>query len=322
VWGIDFDEEISNLYRHNIGSILNMDVTKLRTEYLDVIPTRKERERDDQILIVQISPPCQEHSNANLHKNKTSDRANLIHNTQLITHYLQPEYIIVENVPSFGKSDTYQLWKSLQVNYIESHDILNAYDYDIPQSRKRFISVLSRCDMPIVGMGLVKKHNNKTSWYGFVERFVPYLEETTLSKSQIPVVERLSEECFPIVIERVGFYGEPKYRTKYEPIWTLRSHLATDGKGGVRSNVINIVTSDRKVYKADTRCFSRWQGFPDEYEWSNNFGLNVKAIGNSVPPMMIAAVCDEIVRNNSNEEIINKVTSEVCGWKIQNRRRN
>jgi site-specific DNA-cytosine methylase len=93
------------------------------------------------------------------------------------------------------------------------------------------------------------------------------------------------------IIERVGYYdGKPKIRKYNQPVWTIRACLAMN-----RSNIINIVENG-KVHKVDSQVLAAWQTIPTSYGFGNDFGLACKMIGNSVPPKLIKAVCQEIIK--------------------------
>jgi DNA (cytosine-5)-methyltransferase 1 len=104
---------------------------------------------------VMATPPCQSFSAAG--KKAVADkRTPLFLSVIAVVRGLAPKYVLMENVPSFmasvyeEKNDetiAARFARELPGYHIETH-ILNAKDYEVPQSRKRSIVLFSRRDMP------------------------------------------------------------------------------------------------------------------------------------------------------------------------------
>jgi DNA (cytosine-5)-methyltransferase 1 len=299
LWANDFDKDIAEIYRLNIKSpILTKDIKEITFPYLDSVPHRRERDQDGSILVFQSSPPCQDYSRANTKKDNESDRARILLDTVWMYKKLLPEYIVIENVPSYRNSQTYLEFQRqiLDMGYDVNSAVLDAANYGVPQNRKRFFAVFNRTGYQRIDLYKLRKRC-EIGWYAALKDLLDDLEETTLTESQSKQLEILPS-TIPYLIERVGYYnGKPKIRSYIEPCWTLRSHLADDGKGGTRSNLINIWLPDwglKRGKKLDTRCIARLQSFDYSFKWSESFATNVKAIGNSVAPKMMEAICNEI----------------------------
>lgn len=86
-----------------------------------------------------------------------------------------------------------------------------------------------------------------------------------------------------IILERTGYPTErgPTLRESDEPIWTIRSAVGCDEKGGYRSPVTAMLEG-ADVRALDYRCLARFQSFPDSYQWGKSSGKNCRAIGNAV----------------------------------------
>lgn len=297
LWANDFDKDIAEIYRKNIESpISTKDVKEITYHYLDLVPTVYDRERSNTVLVFQSSPPCQDYSRANNRKDSESDRARILIDTLWMYSKLQPEYIVIENVPAYRTSEAYLEFEShiLNMGYQVNSAVLDAANYGVPQNRKRFFAVFNRNGYERIDLSKLKKRC-EIGWYAALKDIIDELEDTTLTDAQLRQLDKLSS-TIPYLIERVGYYGgKPKIRSYIEPCWTLRSHLADDGKGGNgRSNLINIWLPEGTTKKLDTRCFSRLQSFDDSFTWSGSFVAKIRAIGNSIAPKMMETICNEI----------------------------
>ena len=106
------------------------------------------------ISLVIATPPCQGMSIANAKRKDSDPRNSLIVHAMDIFNNLKPEYMLIENVA--GMANTWINVNGDVVNVVEyiksrlpfpwklNHDVLNAKDYNTPQSRKRFIGLISK----------------------------------------------------------------------------------------------------------------------------------------------------------------------------------
>lgn len=304
ILGIENNLEIAELYRNNIKShVIWDDIGNIEKPQILFVPTELDRKRNGDILVIQSSPPCQEFSNANTKKDATSHRANVLLETIWHYEYLRPEYIIIENVAAFAKSIPYLQFENVieGMGYLVDKQVLDASSYGVPQSRKRFFAVFSKLGHQRFSFNIIKK-SRSGGWLESVSSLVDSLEFTTLTENQKRVLKDIPSNQVSI-IERVGYYNKtPKVRLSHEPIWTLRSHLANDGKSSIstgqgRQDIIDIQIGSVEygtTKKVDTRVLARLQSFPDRYKWSNSFKLNVHAIGNSIPPLLMRKICEQL----------------------------
>lgn len=292
---IENNLHVADLYKQNIPSPIIWGNIQLvdKSQLIEYLPKKR-----DGILIMQSSPPCQDYSRANTNQNKTSVGAIALAGTFWQYEYLRPEYIIIENVSAFENSPTYKTFEKeiLQLDYRVNKAVLNAADYSVPQSRSRFFAVFSKFGLPQINLKLLPKAR-LIGWYEAITDLIPTLEDTELTLVQSKSIQPLLYR--PLLVERVGYYNQPKVRFDIEPCWTLRSHLADDGKGGTRSNIINIVLADGTVKKVNTQVLSQLMSFPDNYQWSDSFKLNCHAIGNAIAPRLMQVICDEIKKVNN-----------------------
>lgn len=307
ILAIENNLHVANLYRNNIDShVIWGDIEDVNQKQISFVKSEFQRKQHGDILVIQSSPPCQEFSQVKRNRNKNSLSANVITKTIWQYDYLRPEYIIIENVSSFARSIPYLNFEDqiLNMGYVVDKADIVASDYGVPQSRKRFFAVFSKLNYPKVSLNYLKK-SHSIGWFNSISDLIPSLQPSQrLTENQKKQLDTVPTR-YHSIIERVGYYnGIPKIRLQDEPIWTLRSHLADDGKipdknGHGRSNIIDIVLNDGSIYKVNTAVLSRLQAFPDSYKWSDSFKLNVHAIGNSIPPLLMQKICKLIHNANS-----------------------
>lgn len=192
IGAIEFDKKIADLYYQNHKSLVVVQDVK------DVDPTIFKVDRS-KILTVQLSPPCQEFSGANLFPNLNSDRALALDNCYHILEYLNPDRIIIENVKAYQYSEPmirFRKWLELSgYTYIEQ--VINCANMGVPQSRIRYFLMAVRKGKPL--KYLPQTYSAKISgqlsifgdtykpwigWYEAIEDLIPDMQITELSTNQ------------------------------------------------------------------------------------------------------------------------------------------
>jgi site-specific DNA-cytosine methylase len=170
----------------------------LTQDVKDVDPTVFKVDRS-KLLTVQISPPCQSYSSANLFPDLTSDRALALDNCYHILDHLNPDRIIIENVRAYQKSEPmnrFRNWlETNDYNYIEQ--VVNCANIGVPQSRIRYFLMAVRKGEIV--RHLPSTHSAKLSgqlnlfgdnlkpwvgWYEAIEDLIPGMAITKLSGNQ------------------------------------------------------------------------------------------------------------------------------------------
>jgi len=95
----------------------------------------------------------------------------------------------------------------------------------------------------------------------------------------------------PVLIENTGARSdrELQTRTAIEPCWTLRA-MGEDGHW----HRANALLENAKVKALDIACLADLQSFPRWYKFSGKKSLDVKGIGNSVPPLMYQKILQAV----------------------------
>jgi DNA (cytosine-5)-methyltransferase 1 len=131
------------------------DITKerVRNQIIDACPDSLFHP-DEGINLIIATPPCQGMSKANAMKKEGDSRNDLICHAMDLFNDLLPDYMLIENVPdlvrtyiSIDKTPikiTEYIESRLPEDYKLKYKILDAKFYNTPQSRKRFIGLISK----------------------------------------------------------------------------------------------------------------------------------------------------------------------------------
>lgn len=139
-YAVEIDSKISRVYEanHPKTQLLNEDIRKISNDEF--------RKMKKSIDIVAGCPPCQGFTkiNSKNKKRQYADERNL-----LILEYfrviklIEPEFIMMENVPEIVKFDKFnQIVKSLKrLHYNIDYHIINVKFFGVPQNRKRLVLI-------------------------------------------------------------------------------------------------------------------------------------------------------------------------------------
>ena len=150
VAGVDKDARIRETYERNnqpslfiTADIRGLDIESLR-EQLAICPKEP--------TLYAACTPCQPFSTLNT-MHSVDERKSLLLDFAAIVKQAPPDYILVENVPGLKNAagkDVYQKFKKIldECGFHIDADMLDAKEFGVPQTRKRFILVASRHGRP------------------------------------------------------------------------------------------------------------------------------------------------------------------------------
>ena len=139
-------QERCDIYKHFYpdAEIIQGDINEKLNDIIS-------KSKDLNIDFIMATPPCQSFSNAG--RKKIKDKRTPLFLTLInVIKGVKPKYVLIENVPSFMKSKYEEkneeiiqerFNKELGDLYVINTTILNAKDYEVPQARKRSITLLS-----------------------------------------------------------------------------------------------------------------------------------------------------------------------------------
>lgn len=151
VAGVDNDVRVQRTYEKNNkpSRFIASDIKEI-----NIVALREKLELNNPggPVLYAACTPCQPFSTLNTMRSEDS-RKSLLLDFAAIVDQAPPDYIIVENVPGLnnatGKEIFEQFEKTLEKHgFRKDADMLDAKEFSIPQTRKRFILVASRHGQP------------------------------------------------------------------------------------------------------------------------------------------------------------------------------
>jgi DNA (cytosine-5)-methyltransferase 1 len=292
VVSVEFDPgnpELSGAIAHNNhlnfkpygGKVIRETVQSLAENFFPDFPLRPD--------YLHASPMCSHFSQASDGTEQKEDIEAAIAVAQSLS-CLQPGCFTLENVPSYQDSESWYLIEAALKGegYQVTSAVLDAADYGVPQSRKRFIVKASRESKP----GLPPKQK-RIGWYEALADLIPNLQESELLPAQVKALEeKLSfvPGLEALLIERSGFRDGPQLREPTEPCWTIKKSIFHDHKGANRNRFIDVWLSSGEVKALNVEAIARLQGFPNWYYLPDKVSVAGSILGYSVPPPLITAL--------------------------------
>jgi site-specific DNA-cytosine methylase len=283
IGAIELNPKVAEIYRQNLGQITVANI-------LDCKPHKFEL--PDLLL---LSPSCRSFSIANPKGSENAIDISIANHITKFIRKLQPGAIVLENVESYANSESWRiilasLWHNGYTVQAGKH---NAADLGAATSRVRFLAraVKNGTIHPIAKThGLFLKPY--IGWYQAIEDLIPDLPASMLTPAQQKSVQNSQ---IPVIVERIGYRDAPKTWPADFPIGTIRAHLADDGHGGSRSKYLDIWFPQEQISKSiNTTALARLQGFPDNLFWSGRSADDVRAIGDSVVPLVATRAIESI----------------------------
>lgn len=162
VAGVDSDARVQRTYESNNESsrfihadIRGVDIHGLR-RYLGLAP--------DEAVLYTACTPCQPFSTMNPLKKSHDGQKSLLLDFAKIVDQVPPDYIVVENVPGLNNATGREVYRhfenTLERNgFCKDESMIDAKDFGVPQTRKRFVLVASRHGQPhLPARTLHRKH--------------------------------------------------------------------------------------------------------------------------------------------------------------------
>ena len=145
--GIDIDPECEKTYINNNpnSKFINIDINELTPVKLKGILNINKN--DDNLIFVGCSP-CQYWSIINTDKSKSQKSKNLLISFQKFIKFFKPGHVVIENVPGLLSRNDSPLTLFLKfldsAGYSYNYSVVNAQEFGVPQTRRRFVLIASR----------------------------------------------------------------------------------------------------------------------------------------------------------------------------------
>ena len=306
-WANDFDKFACNVYRENIGDIIEDDITKL-----DIKSLRK-------VDVITGGFPCQPFSSAGNRLGIDDNRGNLFFETLRFVKKFKPKVVVFENVRGLLSSknqngnnlidDICLVLNNIdnEVGYNVQYKLLLSSDYEVPQNRYRVIIVGIRKDIkkkyyfpePIIQSDV---SNLTVSKIIKNLKGLQNLDDWELSPQQKILVEHIKEggswkdvpydilpERFRKIRDDIKKYRSPNFYRRFarnEINGTITASAQPENCG---------ILHPLKNRRYSIREIARIQSFPDNFVFNNpRIEMNYKVIGNAVPPKMAEHIANSI----------------------------
>ncbi|PAC84663.1 DNA cytosine methyltransferase [Bacillus subtilis] len=323
----EIDSDISRAYEmnHPEGKMINEDITKLEIESVF-------SEYKGKIDVVIGGPPCQGFSQKGARRILDDERNFLFKYYLKVVDYLRPKYFLMENVPNLltanrgsFKQDIYHEFEN--IGYQLDSAILNAFDYGVPQTRRRAF-ILGKLNGAIsLPLGFFDK---VTAWdaisdLAFLNSGEGSEEQDYLSPALTPYQKKLRERSVKLfnhvatkhsnlAIERMQLVPPEKGKESLP-----KEHLTKSIYSGTWSRIVKSDPSVTITTRFDTpssgrfthpylhraitvREAARLQSFPDNFIFYGPKTSQMKQVGNAVPPLLANRIAEtiklDIIKNN------------------------
>lgn len=322
VGGIDLSEFALKSFEKNYkAKTLRKDIREiyLNGEQQQIKDYFGIKEKRNKPLVIIGCAPCQGFSaHQKRYGQKHDERNTLIGAFAEIVVSLNPDYIVMENVPEIlGKkySQHYQEAKEIfeSNDYKISQGIFNSAGFGVPQARYRAVIVASKNNfsLPVEllaaneyatvkdAIGDLPKVNA-----GEIFRGDSYHRSASHKKSTIDTISKVPKNggsrpkgVGPKCLDKVnGFYDVYGRLSWEKPSITITQYSRNPASGRFTHPI-----QDRGL---TIREAARIQSFPDGFEFEGNLDECFKQIGEAVPPLLSLAIATQIAidfASNKNE---------------------
>lgn len=300
IWANDMDKYACGTYRNNIGSHIVCGPIQ------DINP----EEIPDCDLVIG-GPPCQGFSVAGK-MDPHDPRSKLIWDFFSVVAAKRPKYFIMENVPALGRLSKFEsireeLFREYGIlGYNLRYKILNSKDYEVPQSRERFILIgttvsFDRLEFPVPCQKIISTREAIGDLgepgtginYGVCKAKITVAQYPVLRKSPYagmifnglgrPVNLDKPAPTLPASMggNKTPIIEENVLRNPASPSWIKQHHSIISTGVSVNAYDIEVPSFVRRL---TVRESARIQGFPDDYTFFGSQSQQFKQIGNAVPP--------------------------------------
>lgn len=319
----EFDEAIANSYSKNHPDtiMINKDITGL--DFKKYFSPYK-----GTIDIIIGGPPCQGFSQKGSRKTIHDERNYLFKHFVRAVSMVEPSYFVMENVPNLLTAENGLFIHEIEVlfskiGYQVEHKILNAYDYGVPQNRRRAIIIGKLGDNPpkypepekgrVSVWDAISDLNYLNSGEG--EEISEYKIEAEsayqakLRKESSKLFNHRSTNHSELVLQRLSLIPAngsrdslpKKHLTKsiYSGTWsrmkvnkpsvTITTRFDTPSSGQFTHPYLNRAVTVREA--------ARIQSFPDTFIFYGNKTSQMKQVGNAVPPILAEKIANVILKD-------------------------
>ena len=302
---IEFDKDAADTLKKNRPNwnVINDDIANISCLDLEKYFSIKKGELD----FLSGGAPCQAFSYAGKRLGLEDARGTLFYHYALFLEKLQPKMFLFENVRGLlthdhGKTYSTMLDIFTRAGYTIDKQVLNAWNYGVPQKRERLITIGIRNDL--VG---------KTEYrFPKAHSYKPVLRDVLLDCPDGPGVPYGEKKRKIFELVPAGGYWrdiDPAIAKEYmKSCWDMEG-----GRTGILRRMsldepsLTVLTSPsqkqtERCHPLEARPFTvrenaRCQTFPDDWEFCGNVSAQYKQVGNAVPVNLAYDIAREIVHS-------------------------
>ena len=302
---IEFDKDAADTLKKNRPNwnVINDDIANISCMDLEKYFSIKKGELD----LLSGGAPCQAFSYAGKRLGLEDARGTLFYHYALFLEKLQPKMFLFENVRGLlthdhGKTYSTMLDIFTKAGYTIDKQVLNAWNYGVPQKRERLITIGIRNDL--VG---------KTEYrFPKAHSYKPVLRDVLLDCPDGPGVPYGEKKRKIFELVPAGGYWrdiDPAIAKEYmKSCWDMEG-----GRTGILRRMsldepsLTVLTSPsqkqtERCHPLEARPFTvrenaRCQTFPDDWEFCGNVSAQYKQVGNAVPVNLAYDIAREIVHS-------------------------
>ena len=302
---IEFDKDAADTLKKNRPNwnVINDDIANISCLDLEKYFSIKKGELD----LLSGGAPCQAFSYAGKRLGLEDARGTLFYHYALFLEKLQPKMFLFENVRGLlthdhGKTYSTMLDIFTRAGYTIDKQVLNAWNYGVPQKRERLITIGIRNDL--VG---------KTEYrFPKAHSYKPVLRDVLLDCPDGPGVPYGEKKRKIFELVPAGGYWrdiDPAIAKEYmKRCWDMEG-----GRTGILRRMsldepsLTVLTSPsqkqtERCHPLEARPFTvrenaRCQTFPDDWEFCGNVSAQYKQVGNAVPVNLAYDIAKEIANS-------------------------
>ena len=302
---IEFDKDAADTLKKNRPNwnVINDDVANISCLDLEKYFFIKKGELD----LLSGGAPCQAFSYAGKRLGLEDARGTLFYHYALFLEKLQPKMFLFENVRGLlthdhGKTYSTMLDIFTRAGYTIDKQVLNAWNYGVPQKRERLITIGIRNDL--VG---------KTEYrFPKAHSYKPVLRDVLLDCPDGPGIPYGEKKRKIFELVPAGGYWrdiDPAIAKEYmKSCWDMEG-----GRTGILRRMsmdepsLTVLTSPsqkqtERCHPLEARPFTvrenaRCQTFPDDWEFCGNVSSQYKQVGNAVPVNLAYDIAKEIANS-------------------------
>lgn len=302
---IEFDKNAADTLKKNRPNwnVINDDIANISCLDLETYFSIKKGELD----LLSGGAPCQAFSYAGKRLGLEDARGTLFYHYALFLEKLQPKMFLFENVRGLlthdhGKTYSTMLDIFTRAGYTIDKQVLNAWNYGVPQKRERLITIGIRND-------LVEKTEYR---FPKAHSYKPVLRDVLLDCPDGPGVPYGEKKRKIFELVPAGGYWrdiDPAIAKEYmKSCWDMEG-----GRTGILRRMsldepsLTVLTSPsqkqtERCHPLEARPFTvrenaRCQTFPDDWEFCGNVSAQYKQVGNAVPVNLAYDIAKEIANS-------------------------